>query len=422
MANILLLCTLGGSCDPIAASIKHWLPQRIVFVVSPESREHVAGENGVLSICSREGLNVSPGCYDIVEVDDAQDFMSNIRSMKALSIDVEKWLSRGKEYEVVVDFTGGTKCMTAALALAAQRWRCRFSYVGGDERTKDGIGVVVNGKERILNTANPWDALGYQAVEDAVTLFNQRAYYSAKKLLEDAVRDSGDGRVKRQLSTLRSLAQACHDWERFAHGAAMKTLSEVDKNSSDLQALFGPVGASAINKWIDGSLAFLSEIVSKPERSLAFVLDLMANAKRRADEGRYDDAVARLYRATEAFAQAHLAESHNIHSTKKVPLSSIPESLRCKLSGNPEGEHVKMGLQDAYALLHALRDDAGTRFFTLKWNEKTSPLSTRNDSILAHGYTSIRNEVFKSLWKGCLTLMDIDEVELINFIRLPLPV
>ena len=81
-----------------------------------------------------------------------------------------------------------------------------------------------------------------------------------------------------------------------------------------------------------------------------------------------------------------------------------------------------MALQDAYTLLHALGDDAGTRFVALKWPEKASPLATRKDSILAHGYTPIKNEVFKSLWKGCLNLMEIDKDKLINFITLPPPV
>jgi hypothetical protein len=33
----------------------------------------------------------------------------------------------------VTDITGGTKARTAGLALAAIRWPCRISYVGGTE-------------------------------------------------------------------------------------------------------------------------------------------------------------------------------------------------------------------------------------------------------------------------------------------------
>jgi len=59
----------------------------------------------------------------------------------------------------VADFTGGTKTMSVALALATVQAVGRYTYVGGTERTKDGPGMVVDGKERMLHQANPWDAL-----------------------------------------------------------------------------------------------------------------------------------------------------------------------------------------------------------------------------------------------------------------------
>ncbi|OQX91368.1 MAG: hypothetical protein B6D58_08485, partial [candidate division Zixibacteria bacterium 4484_95] len=51
--------------------------------------------------------------------------------------------------DIVIDLTGGTKQMSAALALAATEQGLKVSYVGGEERTKDGLGTVVSGTEKI---------------------------------------------------------------------------------------------------------------------------------------------------------------------------------------------------------------------------------------------------------------------------------
>lgn len=58
------------------------------------------------------------------------------------------------------------------------------------------------------------------------------------------------------------------------------------------------------------------------------MVDLLANAKRRKDEGRIDDAVARLYRAIEVVAQVALKDRHGFKSSEKVPLDRVPEALR----------------------------------------------------------------------------------------------
>ena len=48
------------------------------------------------------------------------------------------------------------------------------------------MGVVVDGRETIVHAYNPWDSLGYQAVEDFVVLFDQHAYGPAAASLEAA--------------------------------------------------------------------------------------------------------------------------------------------------------------------------------------------------------------------------------------------
>ena len=186
MNTCLLIATVGGSPEPLAASLLHWRPARAFLVVSTETKQSVADKIAP-AVQGAGWPDFDAGRYDLVEVFDAQDFESIVAALRKLDERTGDWLRDHPGSEVIADFTG-TKAMTAGLALTATRWPCQISYVGGTERTKDGVGVVVSGKEQIVHTQNPWDALGYLATEQAIVLFNNGNFSAAARLLE-ATRD-----------------------------------------------------------------------------------------------------------------------------------------------------------------------------------------------------------------------------------------
>lgn len=145
----------------------------------------------------------------------------------------------------------------------------------------------------------------------------------------------------------------------------------------------------------------------------------MANAQRRRVEGRIDDAVARLYRSIESLAQVALSERYQIENTKQVPLDSAPEPLREQWSSRADDGSVFLGLQDAYVLLAALGDELGLKFKQLQLDDRQrSPLTARNQSILAHGFERVSEKVFEQLWKAAATLSSADEAGLPSFPKL----
>ena len=279
--------------------------------------------------------------------------------MQQLDEEVHRWLERGDDYRVVADFTAGTKCMTAALALQARRWPCLFSYVGGGQRTKEGVGVVISGTERIVHQINPWDALGHQAVEEFIVLFDQRAFSAAANVAETAKTRVSDPARKRELAALEQLANAFDHWDRFDHEASLKKLAAVEKAANDLRVALGRDRADRLLHDLKRLASHLEALCGAPPPSRHHVLDLLANAKRRREEGRLDDVVARLYRAIEAIAQVTLRDRHEIESTERIPLECIPEPLRSEWEPRAEDGSVKVGLQDAYRLLLALGDGLG---------------------------------------------------------------
>ena len=416
---LLLICTVGGSPEPVVASIKGSRPDRVIFVASLESQAEVEGK--ITPLLAQEGASLGPGQYDLTQVPNAQDFPCCVEAMRGLTSQVQRWVSRGEGYRVVADFTGGTKCMSAALALVASRWPCRFSYVGGTERNKGGLGVVVSGREQVLHSENPWDSLGYQAIEEATTLFDQGDYEAAATVLDETRKRLGRADLKREMSTLCSLAKGYLAWDRFLHKDAANHLGDVLPNANNLRHLF-PDCAEALLDTVQKHLQFLG-LFKDTQAGHHFVVDLLANARRCADKRRFDDAVARLYRAIEASAQIRLVQLGCNDDHGRTRLGNLPLEMRPQFEKRASQEGtVLLALQDDYAVLQALGDELGSRFSALNLDDREkSPLSARNRSILAHGFEAVSSQVYQRLWKAALDLAGVGEAELPVFPKLRAP-
>lgn len=404
-SSTLLICTVGGSPEPIVAALKQWRPVRVRFVHTPGTKGKVAE---IVPKAREEGVDLDAGRYDLLELPDEQDFASCIEQLRGLTDEVRAWAARGDGCQVVVDITGGTKCMTAAMAIQASHWPCLFSYVGGKERTKDGVGIVVSGSEIVRHAQNPWDALGHQAVDDFVVLFDQHAYLAAANVAAATMRRVSRPDRRRELSSLEQLAKAIDAWDRFDHTTSKNLIESVNKSANDLRSALGATRGDRVLAGAAQLATHLGQLVQAQPPSRHHVLDLLANATRRKAEGRFDDAVARLYRALEAIAQVALKEGHGVESTEKVPLEKVPESLRRTWAARANEGVVALGLQDDYALLAALGDDIGKMFQDAGLSGTKSPLVARNRSILAHGFERVSDSDFDKLWASALSLAGVE--------------
>jgi len=95
----------------------------------------------------------------------------------------------------------------------------------------------------------------------------------------------------------------------------------------------GPPGLKTFTTKIRESLSLLERLsVGTPGIKQDHFFDLMANARRRADlEHKYDDAMSRLYRAIEAYAQIRLA-SRGI-DISDVQADQLPQEIRQEVAG-----------------------------------------------------------------------------------------
>ncbi len=310
--------------------------------------------------------------------------------------------------------------MSAALALVARPWlNSRFSYVGGAERDRNNVGIVVSGSERVVHAANPWDALGYQAVEDAVAAFDRYAFGEGAQLLRDALkRISDDGSRKSELNALATFMDAYDLWSRSEYGKAFEKFEQCEKRLNDLAAALHPNPRNRLKDHINEArtrLEGLKRGFDHPTRAL--LEDLISDAKRRQQEGRHVDALARLYRAVEATAQLRLWEKYEIR-TSSVPLEKLPQPMRERLKAQAEDGTVKLALQASFELLRCWQDPLGERFAELGWHGRGSPLIRRNESIAGHGFAPVSPETSVQLWEGALSLAELADKDVFRFPQL----
>lgn len=424
--QLLLVLTVGGSPEPVVTSILDSRPSRVIFLCSGESAGELAVAKprdpaqpagpGILERVALGGWPLVTGMYDVIEFEDPQNMELQVRKIRQeVSPAVARWTRRGENFQVCLDITGGTKVMSVAASKFARRWICPMKYIGGRERDRGNLGVVVSGTEEILQFDDPWSVLGWEVAEKAVDLYHSGALGSAEAFLRDHLDRIAEPVLRRALMTLHSLLKGFLLWDRFAHQGAFDCLNGASANVNLLAPLLSQPCIARLGRELPPLCERLHDLLpakdGRPGASFALVEDLMANAARRMAEERFDDAVARYYRALEATAQWRLASEWGIPSAEAVPVQQVPRELAAIWLGEGKPEPFRIGLQDAFRLLAALGDEFAGRFHEAglaghcsgwespDWGRQTL-LSERNRSILAHGFTPIGQKVSLQLQRA----------------------
>lgn len=408
-----LIASLGGTPEPVVKAITEHRPKVVCFFASQQS----VGQIGpVLDLAwdATDGM-WQPTKRHTVLTDDPEDLIHCYQQ----ALQGAAWIEEQgiSPEEVVVDYTGGTKAMTAALVLATIGKGYRFSYVGGKERTKGGLGTVIDGAEIVRAGLDPWHLFAVEEWRRFTLAFNGYQFEAALAVLEAALRRGTlPPQTRRRFEALKDLAAGYQAWDRFDHKAALGLLS---KGARALRAVVELTGDAILTPFLDGldqNLTFLQRL-QKESREFnvvcrAVVEDLVANAERRAKEGKYDDAVARLYRATEMVAQVRFRHNPLECTTDAVPPEKVPESLKeefCQRYLDPTTGKLRLPLYAAFRVLQAIGAPEGVAFFEREEAFK-GLLMARNSSLLAHGATPVKADTyqqFKGLLAGTFGLADL---------------
>lgn len=366
----LLALTVGGSCAPLVTAIREYKPDHVLFLVSRLSRPMVdgpgapcrTGDTAAPSIIAQTSL--PEGSYSIFQMEHPDDLAESYREVKS---ELARQCTLRTGWRRIADYTGGTKTMSAALVLAALESAWELSLVVGH---RPDLVRVANGTElaSVLSTAEVYAS---QVLAEAEGLFDDYAYRAAERLLERLLAETALAPATREhIVGLVGLCRGFDAWDRFDHSRA--------------RSLLEPYQSRIVPQWI--SLKALTH--ESAQGQFARVLDLMRNAERRAARGRYDDAIARLYRALELLAQARLGQLG--HDPSDLNVDNLPAELRPEYDrrrrANLDGtrERVRLGLVEDYDLLLELEDPLGQTFHEAR-SAILDALDKRNASILAHG-------------------------------------
>lgn len=421
-----LIVSVGGSPAPVIFSLNQRQPEYVIYFASSTSRKMVR-EN------IEPALTFKPRDHEILVTPDEEDLgLSVAELLREVPRLLDLW-GIGFE-ELLGDYTGGTKTMSAALVLALAERGCSYSYVGGKSRSKDGLGVVLDGHEKMLFLDNPWDSLAVSACRDAQLLFNRCRFMSVRDLADRTA--ARTDRHSPFFEALRFLAEGYYAWDNFNHGRALQWLKRGESQLRNYSAASPQAAVRRFHAEVATNLPLLEGIhlelgrlvKSTPGKkdkqsaqpageSSLLVMDLVANAMRRADlEFKFDDAVARLYSAIEKLAKYRLKIAHQIDSSA-VDLTQVPVSFHAELThcANPrEGDKIQIPLHKSYELLAVLGDPLGAAYATQS-EQLRKVLSIRNMSLLAHGFEPVSEETYRKLLAIALAFLGVKPEELPRF-------
>jgi CRISPR-associated protein (TIGR02710 family) len=378
MSDPILICTVGGSHQPILTVLKECRPSHTLFVCS--ERDPATGRPGSSSMIVGKGTPIevrrgdtvehlanlptlagmSEGQWEYVEVP-PDDLDTAVAIIIRNTLDLRR---RFPGARFVADYTGGTKTMTAALVIAGLELDdvelkivtgARANLVKVHDGSQSGLSIDVEGirmRRAMAPYLAAWGRFAYgEAAEGLAGLSAPR-----------------DPLVRAELQISSGLSRAFDAWDRFDHPAAL-----------DQMDVYRPRIGSNASPWLN-AVKLLVASSDDPRREPARLWDLWLNAQRRATQARYDDAVARLYRLIEWTAQ-WLLMAKGIQTGDLQP-SEIPPTIQIHPTASGK---LKAGLRDAWELAAYHLDGPVRAFVEGEREHLLDHLERRNASILAHG-------------------------------------
>jgi CRISPR-associated protein (TIGR02710 family) len=374
MPNSKVLILLASRPETVDVAVKKLRPKVLGVIVSQEILEAV-----VLKCSELKGR--ARFLYRVV--DSPMEIGDAFSRFEHLLSELEG-MGYGRD-EVLLDATGGTTPMRLGAALAAMtrgigmvHQRVPQIYADGRWERDPSRGVEV------APMGNPLVATGLLREGQAVELFNRRDYGAAALVFGDVARKVSGVERGHYYRGLLLLAEGYAAWDVADYGTALGKLREargelgVGFSEADLAERAG-----ALVDRISVHLPFVGKV--RGGLSAENVVDMLENARRRvADQGRYDDGVARLYRCVEMWHQWHLSRSSV--STAGVDWSKVDEAARKEFL-------AATGLEEPPRVLDLARARVLDRILNGAVPEDDAVLrdllQKRNHSILAHGLEPI---------------------------------
>ncbi len=286
----------------------------------------------------------------------------------------------------IIDFTHGTKAMSAALYAIGMRYRVSdFHYI---RRNNDKDGNLIDG-ETVKNFDASY-ARGLSVLDQCKTLFKAWQFSAATALLSI---EKPKKTLKQTFEHVKMLADFYSAWDRLDYKTAAENCPVFE------MPLFGFATSSAVQNWIktlakpivepdEKNFEVLPQSVlnENAETALNMMLDLYANGLRRLEAGQYEDAGIRAYRIAEMMGQYYLFKAgyiSNHMSSSDSTVHAFAENIH--LRKNEKADiYPPFGRKQVIEFLDYIKHPKVEYLRSID----TKIADIRNNSILIHGYAS----------------------------------
>jgi len=421
----LLLVTVGGSPDPIIFSVQALRrehpsqPMEVVFICSVDpcprpSLEQVIGEGfpcehylpggqkdlgaNLLVQLGITDYNPERHLIGLPDPDDLADAYQRIRDH------IQLLRSGDSPVDIRGDYTGGTKSMSAALAMACVQLGIDVGVVSGP---RTNLEKIDQSETTRLMEIGPLQAI-YRLQAQLRQVLGLHSYGEATHLMRRFLQVHGDNisaNAATQAKELRTVVQVLDTWDRFQWNQALQQAKKTCLQEQCPKLMEWWQRVVKASDCLDGQQPDQDDGITGYE----LVQDLILSAERKAATGSYDDAVARLYRSLELLAETYIHLELKLRRTNKrdsrgfmiyrsqddAPVSGPRDrgvlNLYLWLSGYEKALRRLDGLGSIF-------DEDRTQFDSL--------LSARNKSLLAHGLNPLSEDRWRELHRNTLSIIN----------------
>ena len=370
MPGKILIMTLGNTPEILSRNIKSGYYKNIIIILSEESEENI--NNEIKQEAKKRKVKLE---YELInDPDDLEITFKKadeiIKSLTKKGINIE---------DIEINYTGGTKSMSAAICVAGVingiRKQIYISGVRGEDSR------VITGFEREVPTFSPLIMLS-KSFNIIKLLFNDGDFYSAKKYIEYTEKDLG---IKRNsdkfLNFLYEISDAYLSWDMMDYETAADKITKIRINLDDIERHL------KVN--FEEQLGRNKKIINLIKKSKFLrILDKYASAERYFEKGFYLLTVEMLYSLAEFIADYVLEKEYNLNkqnidekkvkeilTDKKIDISEdYFDTSRSKTDGI-----IHLPLYHSYDLLSKLGNELGKKFMEDK--EYQNAIKSRNDLI-----------------------------------------
>lgn len=292
----------------------------------------------------------------------------------------------------IIDFTHGTKAMSAALYAIGMRYRVSdFHYI---KRNNDANGNVIDGEE--LKTFDASYARCLSVLDQCKLLFENWQFSAAKSLL--SVEKPFGKEMKKRFEHVKMLADFYAAWDRmdYAEASELFPMLQVDGFQKFIPTDAVREGLDDLKRPVAEAGDRDSPLTDDQKQNNAALLgnlliDLYANALRRIKSGALEDACIRIYRIAEMIGQACLFKKGYV--SNQMP--SADDTVRRFADDN--GIHLKngtdvyeFGREKAVEFLKKISTEGDIFYETANiLAERNCEIrGLRNTSVLIHGFSA----------------------------------